>query len=76
MRHLRTFAPLALLTVSLALVSACAVGPNYSRPEMPAPPAHRFFEGEAQAQPGKSTKTAEATAPTGGAATAPVQPQK
>lgn len=33
-------------------------------------------EGEAQAQPGKSTKTAEATAPTGGAATAPVQPQK
>ncbi len=33
-------------------------------------------EGEAQAQPGKSTKTAEATAPTGGAATAPAQPQK
>ena len=50
MRHLRTFAPLALLAVSLALVSACAVGPNYSRPEMPAPPAHRFFEGEAQAR--------------------------
>ena len=50
MRHLRPFAPLALLAVSLALVPACAVGPNYSRPEMPAPPAHRFFEGEAQAQ--------------------------
>jgi hypothetical protein len=33
-------------------------------------------EGEAQAQPGKSTKTAEATAPTGGAATAPTQPLK
>jgi hypothetical protein len=33
-------------------------------------------ESEAQAQPGKSTKTAEATAPTGGAATAPAQPQK
>jgi hypothetical protein len=33
-------------------------------------------EGEAQPQPGKPTKTAEATAPTGGAATAPVQPQK
>ena len=33
-------------------------------------------EGEAQPQPAKSTKTAEATAPTGGAATAPAQPQK
>ena len=32
--------------------------------------------GEAQPQPGKSTKTAEATAPTGGAAVAPAQPQK
>ena len=32
------------------LLPACAVGPNYSRPEMPQPPAHRFFEGEAQAQ--------------------------
>lgn len=31
-------------------------------------------EGEAQPQPAKSTKTAEATAPTGGAATAPAQP--
>ena len=30
-------------------------------------------EGEAQPQPGKSTKTAEATAPTGGAAIAPAQ---
>jgi multidrug efflux system outer membrane protein len=26
------------------------VGPNYSRPQVPAPPAHRFFEGAAQAQ--------------------------
>jgi hypothetical protein len=33
-------------------------------------------EGEAQPQPGKSTRTAEAAAPTGSAATAPVQPQK
>jgi multidrug efflux system outer membrane protein len=33
-----------------ALLSGCAVGPNYSRPEMPLPPEHRFFEGEAQAQ--------------------------
>jgi hypothetical protein len=33
-------------------------------------------EGEAQPQPGKSTRTAEAAAPTGSAATAPAQPQK
>jgi multidrug efflux system outer membrane protein len=33
-----------------ALASGCAVGPNYSRPEMPQPPAYRFFEGEEQAQ--------------------------
>jgi hypothetical protein len=33
-------------------------------------------EGEAQPLPAKSTKTAEATAPTGGAATAPAQPQQ
>ena len=34
------------------------------------------IEGEAPVQPAKSTKTAEAAVPTGGAATAPVQPQK
>ncbi len=50
MRHLRTFASVAVAAVALALLPACAVGPNYSRPELPAPPAHRFFEGEAQAQ--------------------------
>jgi hypothetical protein len=33
-------------------------------------------EGEAQPQPAKSTKTAEAAAPTGGSATVPAQPQK
>jgi hypothetical protein len=33
-------------------------------------------EGDAHPQTAKSTKTAEATAPTGGAATAPAQPQK
>jgi hypothetical protein len=32
--------------------------------------------GDAQSPPAKSTKTAEASAPTGGAATAPAQPQK
>ncbi len=33
-------------------------------------------EGDAQPQPGKSTKTAEAAVPTGGSAAAPVQPQQ
>jgi multidrug efflux system outer membrane protein len=42
----------ALVAIALvaALAGGCAVGPNYSRPEMPQPPAYRFFEGEAQAQ--------------------------
>jgi len=34
------------------------------------------IEGEAQPQPARSTKTAEATVPTGGAATPPAQPQQ
>jgi multidrug efflux system outer membrane protein len=42
--------PLASVFVLAATLSGCMVGPNYSRPEMPAPPAHRFFEGEAQAR--------------------------
>jgi len=42
----RSLAALALA----ALLPACAVGPNYSRPEMPAPPQHRFLDGPAQAE--------------------------
>jgi hypothetical protein len=46
----------------------------------PAKPQDRFVssavEGEAQPQPARSTKTAEAVAPTGGSATVPAQPQK
>ena len=42
--------PLLVAALVAAVVPGCAVGPNYSRPEMPQPPAHRFFEGEAQAQ--------------------------
>src|SRR4051794_1290363 len=46
----------------------------------PAKPQDRFVsssvEGDAQQQPGKSTKTAEAAVPTGGSATAPAQPQQ
>ena len=48
--------------------------------ELKKPTQDRFVssavEGDAQAQPAKSTKTAEATVPTGGAATAPGQAQK
>jgi len=46
----------------------------------PAKPQDRFVssavDGDAQLQPGKSTKTAEAAVPTGGSAAAPTQPQK
>jgi hypothetical protein len=46
----------------------------------PAKPQDRFVssavEGDAQPQPGRSTKTAEAAAPTGGSSTAPAQPQQ
>ena len=46
----------------------------------PAKPQDRFVssavEVDAPTQAGKSTKTAEAAVPTGGAATAPAQPQK
>jgi len=44
------FLPFTLVVVAALALTACAVGPNYERPQMPAPPAHRFFEGEAQAQ--------------------------
>ena len=46
----------------------------------PKPVQDRFVssavEGEAQPQAARSTKTAEAAVPTGGAATAPAQPQQ
>jgi len=50
MRTLTRFTPQVVAAVSVALLAACAVGPNYTRPELPTPPAHRFFEGEEQAQ--------------------------
>ncbi len=34
-------------TVALA---GCSVGPNYERPQLPTPPAHRFVEAPTQAQ--------------------------
>jgi hypothetical protein len=57
--------------------------PNSSAPvaELKAKPTQDRFvssvvEGDAQPQPAKSTKTAEAAVPTGGAVAAPVLPQK
>ena len=41
--------PVAAAAVVLA-AGGCMVGPRYSRPEVPAPPAHRFVTGEAQAE--------------------------
>jgi len=40
--------PSFVLTLSVAascLLTGCAVGPNYSRPELPVPPQYRFVEG-------------------------------
>jgi outer membrane protein, multidrug efflux system len=42
--------PFVAAALAAVLVPACAVGPNYNRPQMPVPPAYRFFDGEAQAQ--------------------------
>jgi multidrug efflux system outer membrane protein len=41
---------LAALVLVTALVGGCKMGPNYERPKTPAPPAHRFFDGPAQAE--------------------------
>ena len=37
----------AAAALAAVLLAGCAVGPNYSRPQMPAPPHHRFVEGTA-----------------------------
>jgi multidrug efflux system outer membrane protein len=42
--------PLAAAALVAALVGGCAVGPNYSRPELPSPPQYRFVEGPAEAE--------------------------
>jgi len=43
-------APLSAAVAALLVLPACAVGPNYSRPEVPTPPQHRFVEGPAEAE--------------------------
>jgi multidrug efflux system outer membrane protein len=42
--------PLVAIALVTALVSGCRMGPDYARPQTPAPPAHRFFDGPAEAQ--------------------------
>ena len=34
-------------TFASSLLVGCTVGPNYARPQMPAPPQYRFVEGTA-----------------------------
>ena len=46
MTRLTRLISLSATAAALALSSGCALGSNYSRPEVPAPPAHRFVEGE------------------------------
>ena len=40
----------ALAMAGAAVLAGCAVGPNYKRPEVPAPPNHRGLEGPAVAE--------------------------
>jgi multidrug efflux system outer membrane protein len=42
--------PLVALALVAAVVGGCRMGPDYARPQVPAPPAHRFFDGPAEAQ--------------------------
>lgn len=42
--------PFVAIVLVTALSSGCTMGPDYARPQTPAPPAHRFFDGEAQAE--------------------------
>jgi len=46
-RQLGRRSPLAVAVVAVVLLSSCATGPNYERPEMPAPPNHRGLEAPA-----------------------------
>ena len=50
-RHLFTELSIIVLTAPLALLTACAVGPDYVRPTLDAPVAFREGEGWKQAQP-------------------------
>src|SRR5262245_10164781 len=52
MRRIDRLSHLALPIAVALLSSGCfaAVGPNYSRPQLPTPPQYRFVEGAAQAQ--------------------------
>ena len=48
--ELTRFSPLVAVALVAALAPGCAVGPNYTRPEVPAPPQYRFLEGPAEAE--------------------------
>jgi multidrug efflux system outer membrane protein len=46
----RTGRLLALVLPAAWLIAGCAVGPNYARPEMPTPPAHRVVDSSTATQ--------------------------
>ena len=49
----------ALVLPALAMLAGCAVGPNYSRPSVPAPPQFRGAEGTGDAKSSPSTSLAD-----------------
>src|SRR5262245_13716105 len=50
MPHRSSLCAAAALLAASSSLTACAVGPNYSRPQMPTPTTFRFVEGPPQAQ--------------------------
>jgi len=50
MARLTGFCRAALALALASLMAGCAVGPNYSRPQLPSPPQYRFAADPAQAQ--------------------------
>jgi multidrug efflux system outer membrane protein len=50
MRRRRMWSSVFTAAVFPPLVTGCAVGPNYSRPQLPSPPQYRFVTGPAEAQ--------------------------
>jgi multidrug efflux system outer membrane protein len=46
----RRFLVVLGLAAPIVVLPACMVGPHYQRPEIPAPPQHRFLEGPAEAE--------------------------
>ena len=50
MKRLQRPFSLAAAALVVTVLAGCTLGPNYKRPQMPAPPQHRFVEGPAEAE--------------------------